>query len=226
MRRQYIIECNSLSKEFRKNNRIIKAVTDVNLIISHGEFVLLKGRSGAGKSTLLNLVAGLIRPSSGTVSISGEDITRLGNGSLSRLLLEKIGFVFQSLNLLPGYTVFENIELALIPTGLAEEKIKALSLPLLEQFGLADKMHMLPDELSVGQQQKVAIVRTLVKRPSIILADEPTASVDEETAGEIISTLVNLKKNGNATVIVATHGMISDSVADRIIELEEGRIKK
>jgi ABC-type lipoprotein export system ATPase subunit len=219
------IECISLNKQYKGKKQTINAVTDINLQLEPGEFILLKGRSGAGKSTLLNLIGGLLRPTSGTVRIEDQIISELDNNSLSNLLLNKIGIIFQSLNLLPTYNIYENIEVALAPKGLGIKDIQNLVLPYFEQFQLADKLHLFPEELSVGQQQKVAIIRTLVKQPSIILADEPTASIDEETAREILQILKQLKNEKNVTVIIATHGAISDTFGDRILSMENGYIK-
>jgi ABC-type lipoprotein export system ATPase subunit len=219
------IECKSLNKQYRGKKQTINAVTDINLELELGEFILLKGRSGAGKSTLLNLIGGLIRPTSGTVRIEDQIISELDNNSISNLLLNKIGIIFQSLNLLPTYDVYENIEVALAPKGLGNKEIQKLVLPYFEHFQLIDKLHLLPEELSVGQQQKVAVIRTLVKQPSIILADEPTASVDDETAKEILDYLLHLRKEKKVTVIIATHGAVSETYAERIITIENGQIK-
>lgn len=219
------IECISLNKQYKGKKQSINAVTDINLKLELGEFILLKGRSGAGKSTLLNLIGGLIRPTSGTVRIEDQIISELDNNALSNLLLNKIGIIFQSLNLLPTYNIYENIEVALAPKGLDNKDIRKLVLPYFEQFQLTDKLHLFPEELSVGQQQKVAIIRTLVKQPSIILADEPTASVDDETAKEILDYLKQLRNEKKVTVIIATHGAISDTFAERIITIENGQIK-
>jgi putative ABC transport system ATP-binding protein len=188
--------------------------------------VILKGRSGAGKSTLLNLMCGLIMPTNGKVMIDNTCISELPNNALSELLLNQIGIIFQSFNLLPTYTIFENIEIALAPNGLKESVVKDSIMSFLEQFNLKDKTHLLPSELSVGQQQKVAIIRTLIKQPSIIFADEPTGSVDDETAGEIIEHLMNLKKEKQVTIVVATHGNVMEKYADKLYLIENGLIKK
>ncbi|MGE5418657.1 MAG: ABC transporter ATP-binding protein [Chloroflexota bacterium] len=221
MDRPYI-ECISLSKEYKGKKRIVHALKDVTFSAGKGEFVLLKGRSGAGKSTLLNLIGGLIKPTHGTVRIEDDIITTLDNNTLSGLLLNKTGIIFQSLNLLPTYSVFENIEVALAPKGFSADEIRDLAAPYLEQFGLSDKINMFPEELSLGQQQKVAIIRTLVKKPELILADEPTASVDDETAGEILKHLRDLKNKQNVTILLATHGIVPDTFADRVVTLENG----
>jgi putative ABC transport system ATP-binding protein len=217
------IECISLNKQYGKNH-IVHALKDIDLQIDKGEFVLLKGRSGAGKSTLLNLIGGLIKPTSGTIRIEDDIITDLNNDSLSRLLLNKIGIIFQNFNLLPTYSIFENIEVALAPLKLSRDETSERINPYFEQFNLQGTPDRMPEELSLGQQQKVAIIRTLVKQPSLILADEPTASVDDITAGEILNFLFELRKSKNVTVILATHGIVPDSFADRLIVLENGSI--
>ena len=222
---EYQIECRSLSKQYTRSKQIIMAIDDINLYIRQNEMVILKGRSGAGKSTLLNLMCGLIKPSHGKVIIGGNCINELSDNSLSNLLLNRIGIIFQSFNLLPTYTVYENIEIALVPKGLGQKMVKENIMSLLEQFDLKNKTHLMPSELSAGQQQKVAIIRTLVKHPSIIFADEPTGSVDDETAREIIEHLIYLKKEKQVTLVVATHGNIPEKFADKIFTLENGRIK-
>jgi putative ABC transport system ATP-binding protein len=219
------IECISLSKQYIRKNQIVRAVDDVNLQINQNEIVLLKGRSGAGKSTLLNLMCGLIIPTQGKVLIDDICINELSDNSLSKLLSNRIGIIFQSFNLLPTYTIYENIEIALVNKGLSGTVIKENILSLLEQYNLQDKSRSLPSDLSVGQQQKVAIIRTLAKQPSIIFADEPTGSVDSETAGEILEHLISLKKEKQVTLVLATHGNIPENIADRIFLIENGIVR-
>ncbi len=219
------IECISLTKQFTGKNNTVTAVDNINLIIKQNELVLLKGRSGAGKSTLLNLMCGLLRPSSGRVMIQNDCISEMNDSALSNLLSEKIGIIFQSFNLLPTYTVFENIEIARVPKGSDGSGFRDRIYSMLGQFNLKEKAQLMPSELSVGQQQKVAIIRSLIKQPSIIFADEPTGSVDYETAQEIIEHLVNLKNDKKVTLVIATHGNIPEKIADRIFIIEEGRIK-
>jgi putative ABC transport system ATP-binding protein len=221
-----IIECISLGKQYISKNVVINALEDINLYISKNETVLLKGRSGAGKSTLLNLMCGLIKPTFGKVLIENKCINELTDNELSNILSRQIGIIFQSFNLLPTYTVYENIEIAIVPTGLSDGIVRENIMFFLERFGLRDKAHLLPSELSVGQQQKVAIIRTLIKQPSIIFADEPTGSVDEETAAEILNHLMNFRKEKEVTIVIATHGIIPDKFADRVYTIEDGRINK
>jgi len=222
---QYQIECISLSKYYTRNKQTITGVEDVNLHINHNEMAIIKGRSGAGKSTLLNLMCGLIKPSQGRVLIGDKYINELSDDALSDLLLNRIGIIFQSFNLLPTYTVYENIEIAIVPKGFNRKMVDGNIISLLEQFNLKDKAHLLPAELSVGQQQKVAIIRTLIKEPSVIFADEPTGSVDDETAGEILEHLINYKKEKQVSLVIATHGNIPERFADKVFIIENGRIK-
>jgi ABC-type lipoprotein export system ATPase subunit len=221
---QYQIECISLSKQFKGKRETVNAVTDISLSIRKNEMIVLKGRSGAGKSTLLNLMCGLIKPSNGKVLIDNNCISEMQNNTLSELLLNRIGIIFQSFNLLPTYTVYENIEIALVPKGLNRQSYNEKIFSLLEQFNLKDKSQLFPSELSSGQQQKVAIIRTLIKEPSIIFADEPTGSVDEVTALEILEHLKKLKNEKHLTLVIATHGNSFDRFADHVFTLEYGRI--
>jgi len=218
------IECISLTKQFTGKKNIVTAVEDINLRISQNELVLLKGRSGAGKSTLLNLMCGLIRPTNGKVLIENRCISDMKDASLSTLLSEKIGIIFQSFNLLPTYTVFENIEIAVVPKGSAADGFRDRIYSMLDRFSLNEKAHLMPSELSVGQQQKVAIIRSLIKQPSIIFAEEPTGSVDEETANEIMEHLISLKEEKKVTLVIATHGNVPEKIADRVFIIENGHI--
>lgn len=222
---QYHIECISLSKQFIRKKQIVHAVDNISLSIRKGEMAVLKGRSGAGKSTLLNLMCGLIKPTAGKVLIDNQIINELPNNALSELLLNHIGIIFQSFNLLPTYNVYENIEIALVPMGLNRNRNRDKIITLLEQYNLKDKALLLPSELSVGQQQKVAIIRTLIKEPAIIFADEPTGSVDDETAGEIIEHILNFKKEKLVTLVVATHGNTLEEFADKVYNIENGQIR-
>lgn len=222
---EYKIECISIAKQYFSKNQSVNALEDINLHIRKNETVLLKGRSGAGKSTLLNLMCGLIKPTSGKVIIDNSCINELTDDELSNLLSERIGIIFQSFNLLPTYTIFENIEIAIVTKGLKESMIKENIMSYLEKFNLKDKAHLLPSELSIGQQQKVAIIRTLIKHPSVIFADEPTGSVDDETAEEILNHLINFRKEKEVTLVIATHGNIPEKFADSVYTIENGRLK-
>jgi putative ABC transport system ATP-binding protein len=222
--REYQIECISLSKRYNRNKENFTGVENINLCIRQNETVLIKGRSGAGKSTLLNLMCGLINPSQGKIFIGNHCITELSDDALSQVLLNEIGIIFQNFNLLPTYTIYENIEIAIVPKKLNPKLVKEQIMFFLEEFNLKNKAFQLPTELSIGQQQKVAIIRTLIKQPTIIFADEPTGSVDNETAAEILEHLSNLKKENQKTLVLASHGNIPDSFADTLYSLENGII--
>ncbi len=219
---EYKIECISLSKLYLNKSQNIQALNNINLQIRKNETVLIKGRSGAGKSTLLNIMCGLIKPTSGKVIIDNSCLNDFSHDELSNLLSDKVGIIFQSFNLLPTYTVFENIEIAVVHKGLKYSLTTKNIMAYLEMFSLKDKARLLPSELSVGQQQKVAIIRTLIKKPSLIFADEPTGSVDSETAHEILGHLNDYKKNKEVTIIIATHGNIPEEFADKIYTIENG----
>lgn len=221
----FIIECISLGKTYKRKGSAFTALSDINLKVSENEALLIRGRSGAGKSTLIHLMSGLIRPTSGKVLFDGIELGNSGNSILSEILLNKTGIIFQNFNLLTAYTVFENIELGILPKKTNSGKYREIINEYLKQFDLEGKEQLLPAELSTGQQQKVAVIRTLVREPSLIFADEPTGSVDDQSASEILEHLMNLKRQKNITLVMATHGNIPDRYADRIIELENGRIK-
>jgi putative ABC transport system ATP-binding protein len=221
---QNLIECVSLTKEYRSKSQTVTAVDNITLSVGQNELVLLKGRSGAGKSTLLNLMCGLIKPTNGRVTIDNDCITEMQDDSLSRLLSQKIGIIFQSFNLLPTYTVYENIEIALVPRGSGSSPVRDNIFSLLSQFNLKEKTYLMPSELSAGQQQKVAIIRSLIKQPTVIFADEPTGSVDDETAQEIMDHLIYLKKEKNVTIVIATHGNIPEKIADSVFVIENGKL--
>lgn len=219
-----IIECLSVSKHYVNKNHVIKAVDKVSVQINKHEFVVIKGRSGAGKSTLMNLISALDRPTQGKVIMDNTDINSLSNRMISNILAQQVGIVFQSFNLLPTYTIFENLEIALLPTIIDKEHRDQTIMSVLQQLQLIDKIYFLPYELSVGQQQKVAIARTLIKNPSIIFADEPTGSVDQQTAQQISAHLLKLNKEHGVTIIVSTHGNYFTDGVDRIIHMENGRL--
>ena len=222
--RSCIIECKSVSKFYGNKDHQVKAVDAVNLGIAKNEILLIHGRSGAGKSTLLSLMSGLEKPTTGKILLYDKDISSMQDHELSELLSHKVGIIFQDFNLLPRYTVYENIEVALEPSGMKRNRQRDIILDVLKKLQLEDKTYSPAYELSIGQQQKVAIARTLAKRPGIIFADEPTGSVDELTAGEIIQYLLLLKKEENMTMIIASHGSFPSGYADRIITMENGRL--
>jgi putative ABC transport system ATP-binding protein len=220
-----LIETRNLEKVyFRKNSPPIKALDGVNLKVFAGEFLALVGRSGSGKTTLLNLIGALDRPTSGEVSFDGKSLGDFSNRDLALLRREKIGFVFQTFNLLPSLTVLENVESALVHSLTSKNEITEKVATMLEFFDLTDKSSMLPLDLSVGQQQKVAIARALVKNPVLILADEPTGEMDPIAGREIVAKLVELNRKSKVTMIIASHGAFPYTQTDRTLFIKDGKI--
>lgn len=219
-----LIEARDLTKVYvRKNEAEIKAVDRVNLKIHSGEFLGIVGRSGSGKTTLLNMLGTLDRPTSGTVIFEGRDLSDLSNRDLTLLRRQKVGCIFQTFNLLPTLTAFENLEVALALTRMSEEERQEKVRTLLDTFQLTDRAKRLPLELSVGQQQKLAIARALTNDPILILADEPTGEMDPITGRHIVKMLIELNRNCSMTVVVTSHGTFPYIEADRTLFLKDGR---
>ena len=220
-----LIEVRNLGKVyFRKNSSPTKALDGVNLEVVAGEFLALVGRSGSGKTTLLNLIGALDRPTSGEVLFEGKSLSDFSNRDLVLLRRKKIGFIFQSFNLLPSLTVFENVESPLIHSPMSKSEISEKVAALLEFFDLINKSNAMPFDLSVGQQQKVAIARAIVNNPTVILADEPTGEMDPMAGEETASKLVELNRRLKVTTVVASHGTSFRNYADRTIFLMDGKI--
>jgi len=188
--------------------------------------VAIMGPSGSGKSTLMHIMGFLDRLSSGTFKFEGQGMEELDDDQLAFIRNNKLGFVFQFFNLLPRTTVFDNVKLPLIYTRISEEEKQERVKKAIESVGMSYRAKHYSNQLSGGEQQRVAIARAIVNNPSVIFADEPTGSVDDHSASEIFKLLDKLRKERNVTLIMATHGNIPDSFADRIVELENGRIKK
>ena len=196
----------------------------VDARIEEGEAVALIGRSGSGKSTLLNLISGIDRPDTGLVEIDGCETSNLPEPQRTLFRRRTIGFIHQFFNLLPTLDVEENVRLALELNGVRGTEARARSAALLREVGLADRAHSAVDALSGGEQQRVAIARALVHRPSLILADEPTGNLDEETAQQIVPLILSLVRTREATLLLATHDRALAASADRILELRDGRL--
>jgi len=220
-----LIETRELVKVYyRKNSPTIKALDGVNVEIHSGEFLVLVGCSGSGKSSFLNLVGALDRPTSGDVIFEGKSLKDFSNYDLTLFRREKIGFIFQTFNLLPSLTVRENVESALVHSNISREEIEDKVAVLLNSFDLSDKHDRLPLELSVGQQQKAAIARAIVKDPILILADEPTGEMDPIAGREIVEKLIELNKKSKVTLMVASHGAFPYNQADRTLFIKDGKI--
>ena len=218
------VECHAVSKTFAARNGPVRALASVSLSAGWGEALAISGKSGAGKSTLLSLLAGLDSPTSGTVLLAGHDLGSMSNSAVARLRREKIGLIFQDFNLLASWTAFENVEAALMHCGMDRAVRRERVDAILGSLGLEQRANHLPGELSVGQQQRVAVARTLVNRPEIIFADEPSGDVDPETAHEIHRLLLEPVRTRGATLIVATHGNFPLALADRALVLKDGTI--
>ncbi len=212
-----------VEKNFPARNGEITVLEDINFEVEQGEVVLIRGRSGAGKSTLLNIICGLEKASSGQVVFNGNDITKMSLSKLAELRATEIGMIFQSFNLIPTWTALENVESVLMHRGMARSEREEKAKKILKELGLQDRYENLPAELSVGQQQRVAIARTLVNSPKLILADEPTGDVDQETASEIMEMLINRVKQDKVAMIIVSHGVFDDKYADKILYLKDGK---
>jgi putative ABC transport system ATP-binding protein len=216
------VELVHVSKTYREGDSDRAVLSDVSVAIAPGEIAVLVGRSGSGKSTLLNLIAGIDRPTSGRVVVDGTDLTALDEDARTRFRRRRIGFVFQFFNLIPLLTVEENLLLPLELNGLAGAAGVARARGLLERVGLGDRGASLPERLSGGEQQRVAIARALVHDPALILADEPTGTLDAETAAAVLALLDGLAREAGKTVVMVTHSREVVGVADRIFAVQRG----
>ncbi len=218
-----MVELHNVTKQYA-GKKIVHALRGVSFRVATGEMIATMGPSGSGKSTLLNILGGLDRPSEGTVTIDDREITSLNDNQLTRLRREKIGFVFQFFNLLPTLTALENAALPLHLGGVSRRNAIARATELLELVGLTDRTDHLPDELSGGEQQRVAMARALALRPPLILADEPTGNLDSKNGREILSLFRRLQEQFRTTVIMATHDSAAAAFSDRIITLRDGQL--
>lgn len=220
--RSPIVEIRKLSKSYRRGNQIISVLNEISLDISRGEFMALMGPSGSGKTTLLNLIAGIDRPDSGTITVSGIDITALSETELARWRASSVGFIFQFYNLIPVLTAFENVELPLLLTGLSRKERRTHVDMALRVVNLADRMDHYPGQLSGGQQQRVAIARAVVTDPMILVADEPTGDLDRVSAEEILELMERLVHELGKTIIMVTHDPRAAKKAHVIQYLDKG----
>jgi putative ABC transport system ATP-binding protein len=226
MRSEPLIEVVDLGRYYEMAGTIIKALDGVNLEFYMGEYVSIVGPSGSGKTTLFNLIGGLDRPTMGKVYVDGVDLAELDAYELAWLRCRKIGYIFQSFNLIGVLTALENVALPTVFAGLPWEEGLKKAEELLWLVGLGDRMGHLPSQLSTGQQQRVAIARALVNDPDIILADEPTGNLDHETGKRIIGLLQELNRKRGVTIIAATHDVEMIKGSDRIVWLRDGRVER
>jgi putative ABC transport system ATP-binding protein len=221
-----VIELRDLQRYYKMGAETVKALDGVELEIQRGEYVSIVGPSGSGKTTLFNLVGGLDKPTKGSVFIDGVDISQLDAYELAWLRCRKIGYIFQSFNLIQVLTALENVSLPTVFAGTPHDEGLKKAEKLLDQVGLGERMHHRPTELSAGQQQRVAIARALANDPAIILADEPTGNLDLNTGMEIIDLLHGLNKMRGLTLVAATHDLKMIKASDRIVWMRDGMVER
>ncbi len=219
-----VIATRGLTKVFGLNGNAVHALRGIDLEVGRGEFVALVGPSGSGKSTLMAILGCLDSPTGGTYALDGQAVEGLSGGALARIRNEKVGFVFQTYNLLPKATVARNVELPMLYAGVGGRERRARALELLEKVGIPEKAGRLPAELSGGQRQRVAIARALANRPALLLADEPTGALDSKTGAEVLALFRDLHAQGH-TVVLVTHDPSIAALAERRVELHDGLIR-
>ncbi|MGQ9513542.1 MAG: ABC transporter ATP-binding protein [Thermoproteota archaeon] len=224
--RPVVVETRNLKKIYHLRGEVVNALRGISITVSRGEYISLMGPSGSGKTTLFNMIGGLDRPSEGTVLIDNIDLSKMSNKALAWLRSRKIGYIFQTYNLIPVLSALDNVALPMIFTGMSKADRNAKATKLMELVGLGERLYHRPTELSGGQQQRVAIARALANDPAIILADEPTGNLDLSTGLAIVQLLYRLKTERETTVICATHDLKMVDVSDRLAWLRDGVIER
>jgi len=214
----------NVTKDYAKGRETVHALRGVDLELADGEWLAVQGPTGHGKTTLLQILGGLDRPTSGSVDLDGRDLARLREAEMTKVRARSIGFVFQTFNLIPTLSAQENVETALVPLGVSGASRRARAAEALAQVGLEDRLRHLPGELSGGQQQRVAIARALVKEPTVLLADEPTGNLDEDTRDEIIGLLEKLWQDNGLTMVIVTHDSSIARRAQRLGTMRNGKL--
>ena len=220
-----LYELRGVSRTYRRGSVPVRALDNLDLDVREGEFLTVRGHSGSGKSTLLQLLGGLDRPTSGSITFDGRDLARLNDADLTKLRLSDFGFVFQQFHLIPTLTALENVEAGLAPLRLSGGERRARALDVLGQLGLAERAQHLPSHLSGGEQQRVAIARALANGPRVILADEPTGNLDSKTGLEVVDILAGLSRERGVTVVLVTHADYIAERGERTIHLVDGMIR-
>jgi len=218
------IRCVELCKYFQQGDAVVKALDHVTLDIDEGSFICLSGPSGSGKTTLLNAIGGLDKLDSGEIYIDGQRVDQLGKGPLADLRLHHIGFVFQAYNLIPVLTARENVEFVMQVQGASAQERRKKSQDILREVGLEGMENRRPAQLSGGQQQRVAVARAIVSQPKLVLADEPTANLDSETAGHLMELFRELNEHHNVTFLIATHDERVMRFSERLIKMQDGKV--
>jgi putative ABC transport system ATP-binding protein len=220
----YVVETEDLTMTYKIKDHEVIALDRVNLKIERGDFIAIMGPSGSGKTTLINIIGGLDRPTNGKIILDGNDLNEMNETALTQLRCRKIGFVFQSYNLIPILTALENVELPTVAAKLSGEEGRSRALNILSQVGLDDRLNHRPLELSGGEQQRVAVARALVNSPSIVLADEPTGNLDSETGLQLINLIRKLNRESGVTFIICTHDQMVAQHANRIVRIKDGSL--
>jgi len=219
-----IITIKNLVKDYDANGLAVHALRNVKLTVDRGEFTAIAGPSGSGKTTLLNIIGGLDNPTRGDVHVGGRDVTAMSARELSDMRLNSIGFIFQAYNLIPVLTALENVEYILLLQGIDKVTRRNRSIRILEEVGLSKELNRKPRELSGGQQQRVAVARAIVSEPELVLADEPTANLDQKTGSGLLDLMHELNHGKNITFIFSTHDLMVMDYAERLISLSDGMI--
>lgn len=220
----YALETKSVVKTYNSESGVIQAVDDVSLYVAAGEFVALVGPSGSGKTTMLSILAALLQPTSGQILLDGQDLSKMSDVDRVALRREKIGFTFQANNLVPYLTAVENVELMLRLNNKLDKSGKLRARELLARLGLGERLNNLPGQMSGGQQQRVAIARALIHNPSLVLADEPTASLDTERAYQVVETFAGLVHEQGRAGIMVTHDLRMCEYVDRVLQMRDGKL--
>ncbi|MEM4429740.1 MAG: ABC transporter ATP-binding protein [Thermofilaceae archaeon] len=223
---EHVVVAEDLHKYYMLRGEVVRALRGVNLKIRYGEYVSILGPSGSGKTTLFNMIGGLDKPTKGRVLLDGRDLASLTPKQLAWVRCHRVGYIFQTFNLIPVLTALDNVMVPMIFAGVPRREREEKAKKLLERVGLGDRLYHRPTELSGGQQQRVAIARALANDPAIILADEPTGNLDLQTGLEIINLLRQLNKERGVTIVTATHDLKMIDVSDRIVYLRDGRVER
>lgn len=219
-----LVRIRNLSKTYHEGGKARRVLDDVSLELPQGEFFVLLGKSGSGKSTLLNLLSGIDRLDAGEIFIGDTKVSALNDRAMTLFRRDQIGIIFQFFNLIPTLTVLENVTLPRELGGAAHRDVEGPALALLERVGLGNRAHTFPDKLSGGEQQRIAIARALVHEPALVLADEPTGNLDEDTGAQVLALLLELTRDAGRTLIMATHNPEIVPLADRVARIHEGKL--